>query len=842
MERLFFMILNMSITASVAIVLVMLLRLLLKKRAPKWLTFAVWGIVLARLLLPFSVASPVSIFNVMPQTQRTEIIAPQAGGVSRMEFIYHPQVPSEGEGNLSGAPSGGQTNQTPPAKTPSGDTPAPSETRKFSWSLAAAIFWLSGVGLMLCMSLIFFVRIKLRLRTAVALRNRAIVKECVRIVGIRRKVQVYQSNLFTTPVVSGIIRPKIILPDYLNLENEAVLRYILIHELVHIRRQDMLTKLLSLLAATIHWFNPLVWVAFFLSGKDMESACDERVLSFAPEDIRTDYARSLLAMAIRQQNLPLAAGMVAFGESNVRTRIRDIMKYQKRTAVAVALAALILVASSCTLLSNAKPQEAPVSTPPAVTPVESGSSQSTSQPEGNQPEVKQEDYTPYLKEYVLYLDAGGNMGLFSSPEEISPDSYFVYAVGRLYNYFIDKRNFAEIYGEEFARKEIPASYQDEQYGYIYPQEEIEKAVMEHFDVSVEYLRSASSYLPERQGYAFLAGPGFGEQTEPIVTGVEKDGNLLHITYQVMTVAATYEVYDENGVHEEDEPARYLGSKTLTVQLTDGGFRYLSLQTSPPDVSAISSQLLQNYAARYEVAAHGDAFSSGESINLKSAYFYAVDKLLANGAAKEYAAYSDEVSADGYPLWLKCDIPAQRVYETAFEDFGVPVEAWAEGNFAANFVSYDPQTDTFAVLDSQPMTTDDTFVLEDAKDLGEGRIELIVSRKRGETTIDSHIYTFEVTTEEPGEEDSSPYAKVTAKFISCEDTRDISDMAVVPEVTGMPYQQAISVLYNAGFHCQPVPLGESWRLQGYVARMDPPAGSEKSRLTTVVQLYCEQRES
>lgn len=831
MEQVFFAVVNMSITASVAIVIVLLLRIILKKKAPKWLMFAIWGIVLARLFLPFSVASPLSIFNAVPPSQRAELTAPETGRVSRIEFVYHPQA----QQNTSTDPGGTEKTDgpgQPPVSSEAGPEPG-AAPRGISWPMAAACIWLAGVALMLGMSLFFFIKVKLRLRTAVKLRNQDIVEDCIRTVGIERTVKVYKSSMFTTPVVSGIFRPKIILPSYLNLENETVLRYILIHELVHIRRRDMLWKLLSLLGASIHWFNPLVWLAFYLIGKDMESACDERVLSFAREDIRSDYARSLLAMAIRQQNLPVAAGMVAFGESNVRTRIKDIMKYQKRTALAVVLAVVLLAVSSFTLLSN--PQALESDPAPAPQPPQSQTAGNSDPPgQESKPEPEEMDYTPYFKKYLIYLDADGNMGLFSSPEDISPDTYFSYAVGRLYNGFITKRNMAQAYGDEFARKDIPEEYYDEQYGNIYPQEEIEQAVMEHFDVTREYLRSASSYMPERQGYAFLSGPGFGETTESIITGVREDGSLLHITYQVMTQEATYEVYGEDGVTQEHVPARYLGSKTLTVREEGEKFWYVSLDTASPDTQAIANILMSSYVPRYEVASLGAAFSDAAAMDLHSAYFYAVDKLLANGAAKEYAVYSDELSADGSPIWLHCNIPAQRVYQTALEDFGLPIDAWEDSDIS----SYDPQTDTFSIGDSQPATTDDTFVLEDAKDLGNHRIELTVSRKQGETIIDSHIYTFAVTMEKPGEESSELFETMTAQFISCEDTRDISEMAVIPEVTGMPYQQAISVLYNAGFQCQPVPLGESWRVQGNVVRMDPPAGSEVSRLTCVVQLYCE----
>ncbi len=769
MESLFFTVLNMSITASIVIAVVLILRLLFSKKMPKWLNFAIWGIVLLRLLVPFSIPSPVSIFNVVPQSQETMSTAEVGERVNRMEFVYQPftqQHPQAEEASQNDA-SVPQQGQASPDRQPA----------SVSWSEIVAGVWLAGVVLLLALSGLFYVRVKRQLKTATVIRNHPVLNECIRTVGIRRPVKIYQSPMFSTPVVSGIWRPKIILPAYFDIRDEEVLYHVMIHELVHIKRWDMLTKMISMIAVCIHWFNPLVWLAFYLSDKDMESACDERVLTFSSMDIRGDYARSLLTVAIRQQRLPISSGLVAFGESNVKTRVKAIMKYHRTTSVVVAAAVVVVIAVGCTLLSNAVPQQtedtniSESQAPPSITSQPQQSEQSGESapvttdpaPAETEPDItntpEEMDYSDYLKEYVLYLDFNGNMAPFSSPTEISPDDYFLYAIGKNYNIFIGKRSMAEAYGEEFAPIERPESYYDENYGYVYPQEEIEDTVREHFDVPVEYMRTAMSYLPEREGYAFPAGPGFGIDTEPIVTGVEQQNDLLFITYKVMTVP--WETVDGDGIVTQ-HPAEYIMTKRLTVQLTEDGFQYISLEEAEPDVESIATVLVQNYISRYEVVCGGAPFADGSTVDIRYAYNYAIDKLLANGAAKEYAVYTDEVRPSGSQVWSYCEIPAERVYEIANEEFGIPAEAWN----AVDYAEYDESQDAFNIGRSQPLDTDGTFLLEDAKDLGDDLVEVTVARKSKDKVVSRNIYTFQVSTDSVAENAYLSNYTITGQFVSC----------------------------------------------------------------------------
>ena len=147
---------------------------------------------------------------------------------------------------------------------------------------------------------------------------------------LRRKVRVCSCRMFATPVVFGLIRPRIVLPRGFDWEDTAA-QHILLHERVHISRWDNLVKIAAIAAVCVHWFNPLVWICFRLCSDDMEASCDERVLKVLGEESRKDYARSLLSMAEAQHRRMGVMPFLAFGESNLKQRVGNILKYHKKT-------------------------------------------------------------------------------------------------------------------------------------------------------------------------------------------------------------------------------------------------------------------------------------------------------------------------------------------------------------------------------------------------------------------------------------------------------------------------------------------------------------------------------
>jgi len=157
---------------------------------------------------------------------------------------------------------------------------------------------------------------------------------------------IFETDRIKTPFVLGIIKPKIYIPVNL-LHNE--LNYIIKHEQTHIKRFDHIIKLISFFSLALHWFNPLIWLSFFLMSKDMEMSCDESVMRNIDEDIRINYSNSLLSLSVKQSGLLVP---LAFGESNVKTRIKNILSYKKPSKLILAASVIIVVCIAVLLSAN----------------------------------------------------------------------------------------------------------------------------------------------------------------------------------------------------------------------------------------------------------------------------------------------------------------------------------------------------------------------------------------------------------------------------------------------------------------------------------------------------------
>lgn len=306
MNNLFSQVLNMSMTGSVVILLVMLARLILK-RAPKIFSYALWSVVLFRLLCPVAFTAPVSVLNALePEVQEasesTSVVYFLPAEVSQYsDFSF---VPAE---NQSGTDSV-QTGE--------------SENNHWNFMTAASYGWIVGSGIMILYSVIQYIRLRGKLVGAVAYRG-----------------NVYRADYIDTPFVMGIFSPKIYLPSDVPM-NER--KYIIAHERHHIRRCDHIIKLLAYFSLCIHWFNPLVWAAFILAGKDMEMSCDEAVIRKMGSQIRADYSASLLRLATHKK---IIAGMpLAFGEGDTKGRVMNMAKW-KKPKLWVSLTCLLLCAT-----------------------------------------------------------------------------------------------------------------------------------------------------------------------------------------------------------------------------------------------------------------------------------------------------------------------------------------------------------------------------------------------------------------------------------------------------------------------------------------------------------------
>ncbi|MBQ2755252.1 MAG: WG repeat-containing protein, partial [Oscillospiraceae bacterium] len=334
MEAVFLKLLNMSLTASLLVAVVLLLRLLLV-RAPKWIRGILWAMVALRLLLPFSLESALSL---LPSAEPIppEILSPVSDSSVNADTL--PELPvlpddSDIETNPTRpAPSLNETVnsvliETMPPQIAETENPVLTLTQIFS------VVWLVGIGLMLVYTLVSYLRIRMRVSESLDLDD-----------------GIFLCDRIGTPFIIGIIRPRIYLPSTMA---DSDIPYVLAHERAHLRRLDYLWKPLGFLILSVYWFNPVIWVAYILFCRDIELACDEKVVAKLGTKIKKPYSEALINCSVPRKMI--SACPLAFGESSIKGRIKSVLNY-KKPALWIIIAALVLcTAAGVFFLTN--PQE-----------------------------------------------------------------------------------------------------------------------------------------------------------------------------------------------------------------------------------------------------------------------------------------------------------------------------------------------------------------------------------------------------------------------------------------------------------------------------------------------------
>lgn len=321
LERMFIEILNMSLTACIVIAAVLIARLFLKK-LPRVFSYALWAVVLFRLLCPVSFTAPFSLLGVLQNESAVQ---------GRMEYI--PQdIGYQADPQIAlPLPA---LNETVNRSLPAGN-PAASVNPLQVWLYIGSHLWALGILVILLYSGFCSLRLHRRLQKARRLRD-----------------NLYRLPGGGTPFVCGLIRPRIYVPDSVDIDRSD---YIVLHEQTHIRRGDHIFRLLAYLALCLHWFNPLVWLAFSLSSRDMEMSCDEAVLRKIGSKVKKDYSASLLALSAA--NAEIRGVPLAFGEKEPKSRIKNVLRYKKPAAVLLIVAALICIPAAFFLLGNPESKE-----------------------------------------------------------------------------------------------------------------------------------------------------------------------------------------------------------------------------------------------------------------------------------------------------------------------------------------------------------------------------------------------------------------------------------------------------------------------------------------------------
>lgn len=318
MNMIFLKILNMSITASWIVLTVMVLRLLMK-RAPRWITIVMWGFVGIRLICPFSFES---VFSLIPSAETV-----QQTGFSGLPFEI-----KTGFGQVDGV-----VNHYLSSSYYEGVSVSAGHFEHMITILS--ILWMTGMAVMLLYTLISCLQMSKKLSEAIP-----IEKDFTQPAGKYRKgtsAPVLLCDHVDTPFIFGVTHPRIYLPSSLR---ERDMEYVIAHEKAHLKRRDHWWKPLGFLLLTIHWFNPLLWAAYLLFSRDMEFACDERVIKTMDKEQKKRYSDALIHCSVPKS--ALAACPLAFGEVSVKNRIQSVLHYKKPAfwIILVSIAACILLA------------------------------------------------------------------------------------------------------------------------------------------------------------------------------------------------------------------------------------------------------------------------------------------------------------------------------------------------------------------------------------------------------------------------------------------------------------------------------------------------------------------
>ena len=309
MNELFLKIINMSISASGLVLVVLILRFVLKK-APKWVNILLWGIVAIRLICPFSFESALSLIPSTETFPEKVISGPSFDvqtGITPVDNRINDYL---GDRYFEGV--------TVPANNGN------------NIMTILTIVWTIGILLLVAYTVISYWRLRRKVDTAV-----------------RYKDNIFQSENVKSPFVLGIIKPRIYLPFNMNGQD---LEHVVAHEQAHIHRKDHWWKPFGFLLLTIHWFNPLVWLAYVLLCRDIELACDERVIKELGNEQRADYTQALVACSVNRRMI--AACPLAFGEVGVKDRVKSVMNYKKPAFWGVVLAVIVCVFVAVCFLTN----------------------------------------------------------------------------------------------------------------------------------------------------------------------------------------------------------------------------------------------------------------------------------------------------------------------------------------------------------------------------------------------------------------------------------------------------------------------------------------------------------
>lgn len=597
LEKLMGNLAEITLAFSVVIALLLLLTPVLGRRyTAKW-RYWVWLLIAIRLIFPLNITiSKAPLIVELPQR-------PIAAGLDQSN-LPDPTKPPEDPALTHPNPSQEQLDQYQRELSDYIDKTSPGQQTGpvLTLSQVLGVIWLAGIGALLFWQAFLYIGFRRKIRRwsfppqADAVRQ--IFGETKELLEVHQAVRLVICPKVLSPMMTGIFSPTVLLPreDY----DENTLRFILRHELVHLKRRDILYKQLMLLAAAVHWFNPLVWLMIREANRDVEISCDDAVVRHMNKEQRRQYAESILSCI--QSSM---GGMPAFtthfygGKNTLKKRFENLFDFRRKKLGAAALAVVLLVVATASGLVGCQTRQQDLSgSGISGNDLSSGSQQSSenhssglsSETASESPSETASSRKNTLKIEEMLL----NFGAVKYPSESGGD-YFRTDVVSLY--YLDDTDLSALspdiyyswYLSMISKEDLTQEEREKKYaspfgentGWFIPQEYYEPLVKQYFDVTTEYLRSGSVYLPEEEGY-WLGGGGVGLRPVILLHSAQQEGNLLRLY-----LTFTSDAYPHT-------PAEY---KILTLRLEeDGSYRYLRYETDAnPSEEQIAAALPDNTA-------------------------------------------------------------------------------------------------------------------------------------------------------------------------------------------------------------------------------------------------------
>lgn len=664
MTEVFIKLINMSIVAGWLVLAVLLLRLLLKK-APRWIFCVLWAFVALRLLIPFSVQSETSAVPSV-DTIPPEIIYIEKpyihSGLNTFNGVFNPII-----SDILSSPEADNVIETEPKETPA----------KKIIDIASVV-WLCGMAGMAVYGIISYTLLKRKVREAVP-----------------KGKGIFICDNVTSPFIIGIFRPRIYLPSSVS-ETDAEM--VIAHEKAHIKRKDHLWKPFGFILLAVYWFNPLLWVAYVTFCKDIESACDEKVIKKYGYEIKKQYSEALLNCSVSGKWI--TACPVAFGETSVKSRIKGVLNYKKPAFWVIIAAILACIAISVFFLTDPMDAEDDISIPPWCQTPDDEALVSV-QLKGERKVYENGYYSSaFYPEYALpqFAVTTDNRLLTSEKSENKGFESAWTEIGTLVKTKLTKSNFDDIctdfewfhnYSAEYIREKaqdvyickaeddiyvyyliyldngttlIAFGYEDEKYSSI-------RAIAEYSEaggIKSEYILPKLEYV----AYMYTIESEDPYPREVATVYLEKDGN--HFTYGYETFVA--QNYCPYGTYRKDGGKLYLetadGKNRYVFNIKGESIEYVAESSSQLPMTVFTPEQKLEFIADNAVFVKENKTVTGDYAHVSYLVFQSAFKDVDGDGQKELCVIADGptsgVSSTMLAIYAGCDYKESGMitFETA----------------------------------------------------------------------------------------------------------------------------------------------------------------------------------